>query len=899
MKTRIKKLLTLALAFSSLTLVGCQCGPGEIDDPIDNPGGDNPGEDDKGQGFENNHYNENNFIKNNDKVVTKTKVTYYDGPSLLESSSIASVKVEGQDLFVYETRVNLNKTFTFNYPTTLNPVALFDFEGKVHVEVTFNNVEVITSAKISPLVYGITPEAKGNTLSFDLSYNDNYVIEVNGDSNNVLHLFANPIEEDPITKEEAEADPNIVYFGPGLYDASAIPVSSNQTIYLAGGAYVYGKIRMEDVENVTVRGRGIISGSIYDRRSNNEYNIPVEVRYSKNINFEGITFLDPAGWCFALYHSEDINLDNVKIITARANGDGISVQSCKNVNVKGGFVRTFDDSLVVKNEDEGTTSNIVFDGVNVWTDLAQSMEVGYETNGATMDGITFKNITVIHNFHKPVISLHNADDAKITNVKYQNITLEDGQMLGDVQDDGEDDFFIDFAIEYSPEWSVSGNNRGSVDGVIVDDVKVYDVAESVVSEINGFDATHQIQNVSLTNIDYEGVVVSSAEDLKLTTNDFVSNLKIESTKTADEILGAIKTLPYTLNLESEEIEKTVVEHIEQAGILVPEFSYMNGDPSYIGVKTDTSKTTVKATHGKGTTNTAKWDDGSGDFYNAENPLTNAIDGSYETAVENGTWKNEKDEFMALTFDFGDELKNIGTIRLFGPQGNEFKYTYRISVFGRKLKSDGTLNENFTRTLAIADYDLTPANGNYIDINITPGEFGAIQLRFYRIDDEMSVIDNYEINEVEFYGQSLTYHKQVVDSTEHNDVYDVSKVLDGEVGGTSYYESKTVPATIVIDLGDVVTMNVLVLSLPPELTWQARTQNIEISVSDSNVAYSANTEFEVIKESSDYLFDPKIGNSITFEFDGGISLRFLKVKINSNSINGDSKYGAQLSEISAY
>ena len=405
--------------------------------------------------------------------------------------------------------------------------------------------------------------------------------------------------------------------------------------------------------------------------------------------------------------------------------------------------------------------------------------------------------------------------------------------------------------------------------------------------------------VSEVNGNYYLTTAAAYEDNALSTNDYVSNLKIESTKTADEILGAIKTLPYTLNLESEEVEKTVVDHVAQDGILVPEFSYMNGDPSYIGVKTNTSKTIVKATHGAGTTNTAKWDDGSGDFYNAENPLTNAIDGNYETAVENGTWKNEKDEFMALTFDFGDELKNIGTIRLFGPQDNEFKYTYRISVFGRKLKSDGTLNENFTRTLAIADYDLTPANGNYIDINITPGEFGAIQLRFYRIDDKMSAIDNYEINEVEFYGQSLTYHKQVVDSTEHNDVYDVSKVLDGEVGGTSYYESKTVPATIVIDLGDVVTMNVLVLSLPPELTWQARIQNIEISVSDSNVAYSANTKFEVVKESSDYLFDPKIGNSITFEFDGGVYLRFLKVKINSNTINGDSKYGAQLPEISAY
>ena len=87
-------------------------------------------------------------------------------------------------------------------------------------------------------------------------------------------------------------------------------------------------------------------------------------------------------------------MNNIKIITARQNGDGISVQSCKNVNINGGFVRSWDDSLVVKNVERGTTKDVTFDGVTVWTDLAQSMEVGYETNGATMNNITFKNITV-------------------------------------------------------------------------------------------------------------------------------------------------------------------------------------------------------------------------------------------------------------------------------------------------------------------------------------------------------------------------------------------------------------------------------------------------------------------------------------------------------------------------
>ena len=222
----------------------------------------------------------------------------------------------------------------------------------------------------------------------------------------------------------------MIYIGPGVYKADAIPVKSNQTIYIAGGAVVYGQIRGQEVENVTIRGRGIIDGSIYPRTRAAEFTIPVEFRHSKNITIEGLTFLDPAGWAISSYFVDGLTIDNVKIITARANGDGISIQSSKNVEVKNSFVRTWDDSLVVKNYDRGTTSNVLFENMVLWTDLAQSMEIGYETYGETMENIEFRDITVLHNFHKPVISIHNSDDAVIRDVAFRNITVEDGQIVG-------------------------------------------------------------------------------------------------------------------------------------------------------------------------------------------------------------------------------------------------------------------------------------------------------------------------------------------------------------------------------------------------------------------------------------------------------------------------------------
>lgn len=880
MKRNKSKTLLLG---SVLLLMTYGCGKTTSSEPVNSTTDSQTGE---------NFYNEKNFIESSN-IVTKTKLVTYDGPSYLSSSTDVKIQVNDHDLFVYETRVNHNRKFTWDAQYDYAPVAIFDFEGQVHIDVEVNEGD-IASAKISPLVYGITPTISGNTLSFDLQYTDNYVIEyttVEGNSN-AIHLFANPIEEDPITAEQAEKDDSIIYIGPGVYKADAIPVASNSTIYLAGGAYVYGQIRTEGLENVTIRGRGILSGSIYQRRSESEYTIPIEIRTSDQVTISDITILDPAGWTIALYKSSHITINNVKIITARQNGDGISVQSCSDVTVNGGFVRTWDDSLVVKNVDRGTTSNITFDGVSVWTDLAQSMEVGYETNGPTMDQITFKNITVIHNYHKAAISLHNCDDAHITNVTYQNITIEDGQMLGDVRDDEQNDFLIDMTIAYNIDWSQSGGARGSVDGVTIENVKVYHLLDSIVSRMNGESATSVIENVTVKGLEIEGKQISNTDELKLLKNDYTKNVTVT---TINEVLGAYKTLPYKLQLSSDEIEYDNVSNIMQEGMLVPSFAVAKGDLPYIGVAISQNFESY-ATHGQGNKTSTPADDGSGDYTDIQSSAEYAIDQNSSTYWTHKDWKNEENEFVSLTIDFDNQLKTVGVIRLLGNAENDFYYTYSFQVWGKRKKSDGTINENYTRLVGLKSYEMSPAVGNCIDINITTQEYAGIQLRFYR-SDEVTAPKKYEISEIEFYPPSLAFNKAIVDSTPHNDVYNVEKLVDGETGGTSYYESASLPAYVVIDLGAVYSINAIVMCLPPSLLWDARTENIEILYSDSNVAYSASTSFKTLLSAQDYLFDPATGNRNIIRLEENVNARFIKVVISSNDTKGG--YNAQLSEFSVY
>lgn len=825
-----------------------------------------------------------------DKVVYETKLVTYDGPDLMESSKQVDVKVNGESLFVYETRVNNKRKFTWEPPEIMAPVVLFDFEGIVHVEITVPN-ETITTAIVSPIGYGIQTKVENNVISFDLAYPSNYVVEYNNDPDKAIHLFANPIEEDPITAEEAAKDDSIVYIGPGLYKADAIPTESNTTIYLAGGAYVYGQIRTEGLENITVRGHGILSGSIYNRRSESEYTIPIVIRTSNNITIKDITILDPAGWTIALWKSKNITIDNVKIITARQNGDGISVQSCENVTVTGGFVRTWDDSLVVKNEDRGSTKDILFDGVTVWTDLAQSMEVGYETYGDTMDNIVFQNINIIHNYHKAAISIHNCDDADITNVTYKNITLEDGQMLGDNRDDGEDDYLIDFTIAYNMEWTQSAGERGTINGVNIENVKVLRLLDSIVSRMNGDSATSNISNVSIKGLEIEGSQVTNEDELKLYKNDYTSGITIEK---LDEVTGAQLYAPYKLDLASTEVTSTNVESPVQEGLIVPEFSVMKGELSFIGSKAK-GEFTAAATHGAGTKASAPYDDGSGAFESSEHKAAHLIDNDPSTYYETPEWHGQEDEFAAVSITF-DRNITVGVIRILGNVDNAFFYNYKIQVWGIKLKSDGTVNDKYTRILSSKDVDMTPTNGNSIDVNIATQEYAALQVRFYKVDGPLAS-KTYQISEIEFYPPSLAFNKAIVDSTAHEDVYNVEKVVDGEKGGTSYYESAELPAYFVVDLGDLYSINTLGFFLPPSLVWTARSQVIEVLYSDSTNNYSSSTTFKTMIEEKSYLFDPATGNRNIITLPESIDARFIKVVISSNDINGG--YKAQLSEFCVY
>jgi hypothetical protein len=386
----------------------------------------------------------------------------------------------------------------------LNGLAMFDTTGATAMEVTLPNTNNVV---IRPLAENIIHTVgSGNKISFTLPKPGQYVVEWdNGgkfteNPRNALMIFVSP-DEAPYTGTRS--------LGEGRHGSQT--VNNGETLVLQPGAVVYGRVYLNS--NAKVIGRGIITGKDLTNWPNQDpwATQAIETYRANGVEIRGVTSIDPDGWAVQLQDTENVIMDNFKIISSRQNSDGISIQSSRNVTVTNSFVRSWDDSLVVKVYTAQNTADLTFDNCVLWTDLAQSMEVGYETNKGKnkfeqdeyngdpkIERVKFKNITVLHAMHKAPISIHNGDNCKISGVEFTNITIENYQCgLGDGWN-----YVIDFT-NLKDGW-VHNWSYGSID-VLVDGVQV----NGGKRPGSRFTGTGGSINGTVKNVYYEGSKITN------------------------------------------------------------------------------------------------------------------------------------------------------------------------------------------------------------------------------------------------------------------------------------------------------------------------------------------------------------------------------------------------------
>ncbi|MBC8218029.1 MAG: endo-polygalacturonase, partial [Planctomycetes bacterium] len=165
-------------------------------------------------------------------------VRIYPAPKGIELSTDFTVAIEGRQVPVYKTKVppgdsiprlsGSRREFGF--------ASLASFDMRTSVDVTVTCPDAVKSIKILPTSYGIVPKVHGQTITITIDKPKHVTVEVNGDWQESLHIFANPFEQSVPEPD----DPDVIYFGPGVHEVTNLSVGDNKTVYIAGGAYIRG-----------------------------------------------------------------------------------------------------------------------------------------------------------------------------------------------------------------------------------------------------------------------------------------------------------------------------------------------------------------------------------------------------------------------------------------------------------------------------------------------------------------------------------------------------------------------------------------------------------------------------------------------------------------------------------
>lgn len=419
-----------------------------------------------------------------DKLIT------YQAPKDAESAPEFEVEVNGQKIFVYNTR-----------PAAF---AYFSFEGKINVKVTF--LAPIYNFDIRPKSRNIQAELYRNQLQFTLDEPENLSIEINKNLKRPLFLFANPLETDVPDRN----DKNVIFFEAGkIHYPGQVNLKSNQRVYIEGGAIVRGYFMTDKCKDIKIMGRGILDNSQYLKGEHR----PIEINECENVLIDGIILTESRHWSCASHASKNVTYNNLKIVSDNDWDDGIDIVGSQKVLVNNCFIRTKDDCIAVKSgvnyftkfNSSFNVNDVVVQNSVMWNGIwGNGLEIGFETRSDTIQNVAFKNCDLIHvEGPEGTFTIHNGDRAVIKNVLYDNIRVEDSKG-----------WLIDFKILFS-RYS-KDKQRGMIENVMFENITV-DGEIFPYSQLLGYDETHRIKNVTLENMVINGTKIISTYNGMITT----------------------------------------------------------------------------------------------------------------------------------------------------------------------------------------------------------------------------------------------------------------------------------------------------------------------------------------------------------------------------------------------
>jgi hypothetical protein len=416
-------------------------------------------------------------------------VVTYPAPAGEPLSDVYEVTVNGRKVDVSTARV-LDPPFADRQWDYGGPYSFanFDMEGQVTVRITsprrLRNTVVRPRAAVARMIV-----EDDHTLSLTLDGPHKFSVEPDGRKGPLL-LFANPLEENPPQPNT----PGVIYFGPGVHQANKITVTSNQTLYLAGGAVVKGGVLAQG-DNIRIAGRGILDNSDWPwRKGPTPYVISIQ---GNHIEVSGITIRGASHWTIVPRNSRHVTIRGVKICGSRVtNDDGINPCNSQDVLITDCFIRTDDDCVALKGLDlaapDSNVERITVEKSVLWCDRARIFLLGHESRAAFMRQIALRDLDIIRFTMTPFLFEPGED------MRLEDVTVENVRLHGEGQCE---------LIRLKPVVNQYMHKQvpGFVRKVRFRNVTVDGAGGEYLVQIEGADAEHNVCAVTFENVVINGV----------------------------------------------------------------------------------------------------------------------------------------------------------------------------------------------------------------------------------------------------------------------------------------------------------------------------------------------------------------------------------------------------------
>lgn len=478
----------------------------------------------------------------------RSQAILYPAPAGLKPAPDFQVSIDGRPAFVYASPI----------PASF---CSFDLLGPVTVVIKANRD--VRWVDVRPFSAHVKPEFHDSTIVLHLRKPQKLSIEVNGLLQSPLFLFANPKE----TGKPSPTDTNVIYFAAGKqYTAGIIRLKSNQSLYVEGGAVVTGVVQANDATHVRVFGRGILDGTFNNRLSdslmkagNLSADAPasdrrwtrfLEFNNCTDVRIDDITLLNSTSWQVVPIHCSGVRITNIKVVSDQGSDDGTDLVRCRHVVIDNCFYRTKDDCIAVKAHldypsSEGVEDIVVKNSI-FWNALwGNALEIGFELNAAAVHNLRFENLDVIHVEKGAVISIHNAGPARVSDVSYNNIRIEDArQKLFDLaifrsryspEMESKSDHYFD-SLYLNGVWdnvlrvpadekAAAARVRGSIANIRFTNIQLV-AGLTPFSTFSGFDEAHAVKTIRISDMRFHGRRVMNIRDARIYATN-TSDIKIE------------------------------------------------------------------------------------------------------------------------------------------------------------------------------------------------------------------------------------------------------------------------------------------------------------------------------------------------------------------------------------